>query len=525
MMGKRILSVWTALVLVLSMILPAVSAETYTRYTEGVVPYCAMVYTRPDLQEMQDMADRVKACAQEGKVPAVLEALADFYEAYDWYMTSYKLTEIHYNADLSDEYWQAENTFCNENLPYAENLLDEIYAALAASSCRRQLERNYFGPGFFNAYDGWEGWGEETISLMEQEQALISRYYALLGEETNTFTGQLFGRKRQLAQILVDLIRLRHRIAADAGYENYIDYANDSFFFREFGAEEMDAYLQAVQQELVPLYCTLEAPEEAECDTEETFAFVRSAAEGMGGMIGEAFALLETAGLYDIAPGENKVETGFEYFLDTYGEPFIFLNPWLMESDKMRFAHEFGHYCNDYACGGSYVGIDVAEIFSQAMEYLSLYYGAGGNDLIPLKLYDSLNTYVGQACYASFEMELYRIPEDQLSVRALYDTFERTLAQFGKENDGFEPGDFVYTTHYYISPMYVFSYIISNDAALQYYEMERNASGSGLSALTAQLDTEESWFLSFLNHAGLTSPFEEGRLEQVRSLFEEALLA
>lgn len=526
MMKKyRFLSAWTALILVLSMILSAVSAEPYTHYTEGLVPYSEMVYTRPDLQELQELADRVKAFAEENRVSDTMSALADFYEAYDWYMTCEKLTEIHYNADLSDKYWQEEYTFCNDNMPFADRVLEEIYAALAAAPCRRQLERNFFGPGFFAAYDGWEGWSEEEISLMEQEQTLINRYYSLLGEESDTITGILFGRKRQLAQTLVDLIRLRHRIAEAAGYDSYIDYANENAYYREFTAEEMRTYLEAIRQELVPMYRALEEPEETDCTVDETFAYVRSAAKGMGGIIGEAFDLLETAGLYDIAPGDNRVDTGFEFFLDTYSEPFVFITPWLTSEDKLTFAHEFGHFCNDYASSGSYVSMDVAEIFSQGMEYLSLSYAEGGEELVRLKLYDSLGTYVAQACFASFEMEIYSIPADQLSVRVLKKAFDRALSEYGMERSGFQSDDFVYTTHHYIAPMYIFSYIISNDAALQYYEMERTAPGEGLAAMTAQLDTEELWFLTFITHAGLESPFTPGRLQTVKSLFQETLAA
>ena len=38
------------------------------------------------------------------------------------------------------------------------------------------------------------------------------------------------------------------------------------------------------------------------------------------------------------------------------------------------------------------------------------------------------------------------------------------------------------------------------------------------------LDTQEVWFLSFLDTAGLESPFAPGRLQSVRDLFRQELL-
>ena len=71
--------------------------------------------------------------------------------------------------------------------------------------------------------------------------------------------------------------------------------------------------------------------------------------------------------------------------------------------------------------------------------------------------------------------------------------------------------------------MYVFSYIVSNDAALQLYQMELENPGSGLACLNENLDVQEPYFLAFLEQAGLESPFAPGRLREVKATFESAL--
>ena len=77
--------------------------------------------------------------------------------------------------------------------------------------------------------------------------------------------------------------------------------------------------------------------------------------------------------------------------------------------------------------------------------------------------------------------------------------------------------------HFFTSPMYIISYVVSNDAALQLYQMEQAEKGKGLSCYVNNLTTTEAYFLAFLDSAGLRNPFEQGRLEEVRKTLETVL--
>ena len=71
--------------------------------------------------------------------------------------------------------------------------------------------------------------------------------------------------------------------------------------------------------------------------------------------------------------------------------------------------------------------------------------------------------------------------------------------------------------------MYVVSYVVSNDAALQIYELEKASTGAGLELYENNLDTMEAGFLAFVESAGLSSPFVSGRVAQVRKTLEAVL--
>ena len=95
----------------------------------------------------------------------------------------------------------------------------------------------------------------------------------------------------------------------------------------------------------------------------QTLNHVRAAAEGLGGAVLEAFRAMEAGELYDIDYGVNKYDTSFEVWLESYGVPFVFVCPYNEVYDRLVFAHEFGHFCNDFASSGSGAGTDVLEIF------------------------------------------------------------------------------------------------------------------------------------------------------------------
>ena len=169
------------------------------------------------------------------------------------------------------------------------------------------------------------------------------------------------------------------------------------------------------------------------------------------------------------------------------------------------------------ASSGSGAGVDVLEIFSQGMEYLSLPYGQEPETLTRVKLADSLCTYVEQSCYAAFEERMYSLPEAELTPEGLRNLYALTAKEFGIDEALFDSRDFVTVTHFYTNPMYIISYVVSNDAAMQLYQLELAESGAGRSRYEKNLDTLEMYFLAFLEEAGLRSPFD--RVAEVRDFF------
>lgn len=496
---------------------------------DAVVPYESMTYERPDMTQLQQTLDAACEAAEGDDVSAILDGIYDFYDAYDWFSTYYALADIRYCADLTDTYWEDEYNYCAQNAATVDAALQTLYRALAQSPAREELEQDYFGEGFFDSYEEEETlWDETFTAMLEEEAKLQTRYYELSSQAADypeNVEGYYDNCADDMASLLAELIAVRQKIAEYWGYPDYPRFAEDFYFYRDYTAAEEEQLLEDIRRELVPLYRALDAgaweTTGAYASEKETLDYLAATAKGMGGTVKKAYDLMKTGKLYDIGCGENKYNASFEQYLTSYQEPFIFMNATLTAYDKLVLAHEFGHFCNDYASYGSAAGVDVLEFFSTGMEYLSLCYG--GEDLTRAKMADSLGNYVEQGAYASFERQMYSLTGDALSAEGLYALYEQVALDFGFDSVGYDRREFVDVTHFYTNPMYVFSYVVSNDAAMQLYQMEQAQSGAGLALYEQNLTTEESYFLAFLDSAGLESPFEAGRIEAVKEVFESVL--
>ena len=525
----------TAVCLVICLLLSGCSAigDYFTKLSGylfgGGYSFEEMQYTRPDLdafrKELEDCCD---AARTETNFEKLIAKILQFNAAYDSYATARALAMIHYCKDMTNESWEEEYNFCEQASTEVTAGVDRLYRLLAKSTLRPKLESElYFGAGFFEHYEGESLFDETFTAFLEQETQLKNDYYAIYADAGGLEYGSTefydqYG--TQMAQILVELVLLRQQIGSYAGYDSYADFAYDFYYFRDFTAEQTAVYLADIQSELVPLYRQLGSEELGitlyPCDEQATFDYVAATAKAMGGMVKDAFDDMARYELYDISASEYKYNASFEVFISGYMTPYVFVNPTETERDKLTFVHEFGHFCNDHASRGSMAGIDVAEIYSQGMEYLSLVYGPTDENLRKLKMLDSLSVYVEQAALASFEQALYGLSAEEVTVDAISQLYTDTCASFGIDSEN----AYIYITHFYTNPMYVISYVVSNDAALQIYQLEQAEAGAGRTLYMQNLIPWKTDFLAFLENAGLDSPFAEGRLQEVKSTLETILL-
>ncbi len=488
-----------------------------------------MEYHRPDMDAMEK---QLEICLEGAKtdrdVNVLFEKVEIFVDMHNDYATCYSLANIHYSRDVTDEYWLAEYNFCMENATAADASLDKLLYALADSPLVEELEADdKFGEGFFDDYQGESIWDDSFTALMNKENALLSEYYTITAEaaDMDPYSEEYYSTYgREIAEVYVKMIDVRQNIAAYRGYDNYMEFAYDYYFSRDYTPDQAISYINDIRDNLADMYWDIpydawDAVDES-WSSQETFAYVEECAGAMGGKVWEAFGVMKAGGYYDIEPGANKYDASFETYLRTYEVPYIFMNAQGNGQDPLTFAHEFGHFCNEYAAGGSYSSVDVMEFFSQAMELMSLLYCEDTEELVKMQMASLLNVFVLQSLYASFEHQVYLLDKNELTVENVQQVLLQTGYDFGFVVD---ERAFVQIPHFFIAPMYVISYVTSADAALQIFQMEENERGSGLKLYQKNLDTKYGELLEFLDAAGLESPFYRGRASKIARTLKKYL--
>ena len=288
----RLIALFLAAVLLTGCTLPEDYRRIRDRYFGATTHFSEMEYVRPDSDDFLEIQHRCVTLAEEGTdLDALTDAIWEMYDVYDRFYTLYTLANISYSRDLTDLYWKEEYAWCQEKALDVDAGLDQLLYALAASPLKAALEsEDLFGAGYFNAYQGESLWDEALTALMEQETALTSRYNAMVLELPEEDDPGYADAAMALVELYAQLIALRQKQAALAGYEDYISFAGDFYYSRDYTPAQVQAYLTQIRETLVPLYrqvCTMDDASlgYAWAGEKEVFAYLEQAAKGMAATV------------------------------------------------------------------------------------------------------------------------------------------------------------------------------------------------------------------------------------------------
>lgn len=543
-------------------------ADSYLPYDEFPRPEEAelepvafedMEYTRPDAAALcKALGELEKLVKNGGSFDEVGAAFEAAYSDYSLFNTMDSLSYIRHTIDLNDEYYETENNWCEEQSPLIEQALEKCYIAMGQSDLRDRLEEEYFTEGFFDFYDENQIYSNDrVVKLMQKDNDLQAQYMALQSDQTIEWNGeevlyediigdesldydsyltayQLYYNKYnpQVGEIFAEMIRTRNEIARELGYDTFADFAYSYYYDRDYTPEEAEDYLSDIAAELAPMYfyAVYGAQSTTPCSTDEVLDLFEKTVYRFGGEFATSYEFMQAYDLMDITDSSSKMPGSYVTYLSSYQMPFLYVSPTGKLDDLLTCCHEFGHFVDGFVnCNGT-SSIDCNEIFSQGLEFLSLSRAELDDDereaLTISKVADSLMTFVSQAAYAEFELRAYALPDDQLNTEGLNALFLECMEEFGQSYTGMEdiiaPG-WIDIQHFLIAPYYVISYCVSNDAALQIFQLEEE-NGTGLETYRALMSTSSgNTILALLEENGMESPFEPGRVEELADFFEDYL--
>lgn len=537
--------------------------ETLSRQ-EDIPVFSEMEYERPSLEEMDALILAAEEAMDAGADFETLEPLLDdcflYYYHYD---TMYTLADIRSCLDLSDEYYAAEYLWCAENYTLIDQAIDGLYYACAASPMAAELEEKYFWEGFCEEYsDETESiYNDETVALMQQESNLIAEYRALMAEPVVSYRGkdepleELLERlsgsayndavvayytqyNERVADLFIRLVSVREQLAEAMGYDSYEQMQYSYGFGRDYTPEQAEAYLQDIKTYMVPLYRDLSVssvPYEiwtSDLDEETLRDILRQSVSDFGGSVQEAYDFMLRHELCDLKQDSRKANMSFETYLNDYEAPFLFVNAAGTNEDILTFAHEFGHYSDAYVNLNSYESVDLAEVYSQAMEYLVLSRldeqldEEEVDNLARIKMIDTVEMFVQQASYAEFEHRVYALGAENLSAEVLNETARKVAKEYGYyvyQYDEFFSLSWIDIPHYFEQAFYIVSYPISDDLAMQIFDLERGEPGAGMQRYLDNLERDFSGMMGLVDAGGFESPFAPGRVEAIAATAREIL--
>ena len=542
---------------------PVILVPPYKDYGRDTKSFSDIVYSTPDIAGIVSAFEEVTAAIVANEIPfdeqvALIEGLE---EGYAHLITMYNLTEIHTSKDASSEFWNAEYTYISTNYSSFSKAVEDMYVAAAQSLHKASFEDDYFGFSL-DDYVGGGMYTDELVLLMAKEAELISEYNGLSTETVeityngrtapaeefiqsaikagkmeleNTYRSLYESKKTELTKnIYVELTKTRWLIADELDCDSYAEVGYDELG-HDYSPEAMKSFIadiKNIDEIFGELYYEvfIKIEDVAESDYRNVVNELYTLYNEMDSDIGEIYAYMLQHGLYDIAPwDDNRYGGAFTVYILGNNSPFIFMTSQGDYNDYSTLSHEFGHFVDAYFNDGLNSSLDLAEVYSQALNYLTLIElknkTAGTEqykeilNLLYYEMYYIYDILMYQGFVAEFEHLVYELDYDQITAKNI----ESLIRQAGINTWGYaipelSGWDAVMMMHTVEYPYYVQSYCTSLVAALEIMLLEANEEGAGLAAFKTLVERDENSELTFeeeLARAGIKSPLREGALTEM----------
>ena len=208
--------------------------------------------------------------------------------------------------------------------------------------------------------------------------------------------------KDKLDELLTGLIKLRHQIAINAGYKNYLEYRFDELGRFDYTPEDCLKFHAVSQEAVVPLLDVFAVerktslgldplmPWDLDVDisgkpplkpfqsTEELIEKTITCFNNLDPYFGECLSIMNTMKYLDLDSRMRKAPGGYNMSMPEIGVPFIFMNSANTEHDLITMVHEGGHAIHTFLTHNlellafKETPSEVAEVASMGMELISM---------------------------------------------------------------------------------------------------------------------------------------------------------
>ncbi len=389
-----------------------------------------MPYTRVDMEKVEvffkNLIDRAKN-AESGE--ELFQIHKERYKFIGDVSTNITLAQIRHDIDTTDEFYTQENDYYDEVGPLLENYENMYSKVLYESPYRAYMEEKIGKVPFKNIEIALKAFDEKLIPLMQQENALISRYTKVIATAKIPFDGEIYNlslmskfttsndretRKRawkavsdyfmtvtdELDEIYDLMVKNRTKQARMLGYDNFVELGYYRMNRNCYDKEMVENFRKQIKEVFVPFAEKLheERRERLGVDKlkyydngvyfpngnpapigtpEEILKAGQEMYQELSPETAEFFDFMMENELFDVLGRKKKRAGGYMTFIPNYKSPFIFANFNGTSGDVDVITHECGHAFQGFVTRNEEIReytditMETAEIHSMSMEYFT----------------------------------------------------------------------------------------------------------------------------------------------------------
>ena len=554
--------------------------------------FSEMPYVRPSIPDLERKAtELIQAWDAASTADDQREVIKRWDESNVEYESNHMLARVTFQQKTQDPDAKKEQEFFDNLHPMVlENSLTFL-RRVTQSEYRRELEET-FGKQAFALWDCFLGTFSPDIADGNREEAkLRTEYSQLLASIEIDFNGEtynlstlrgLFGHKKrdirlgaqrakakamseiapQLDRIYDDLVKVRHQMATQLGYQNFIPLGYRRMDRTDYNDLDVAAFRNQIRTVVVPLAQKVYARRAESlglsdygfhdesvrddrgvpCPAGDHDWMLDQATEmfdSLGDDFGNFFRMMAKTELLDLKSRPGKAGGGFCANIPRYGVPFIFANFNGTQDDVNVFTHECGHAFQNWSSRDQPLMVyqwptyEAAEIHSMSLEFLTYpymehFFGEDANRFRTGHLEDALLFLPYGCAVDEVQHRVYENPEWTPDQRArewqrLESVYlpHRTYADIPHYESG---RLWQNQRHIYASPFYYIDYCLAQTCALQMWHSASTDREQTMARYRALCKLGGSKpFTGLIAAVGIANPFQEGCLEAVCAAAQETL--
>lgn len=540
-------------------------------------------YVRPNVEELKaTIMSLIEKLTDEYSFEEQYEAYKQIDEVTEEFETMGTIASIRNSINTKDEFYEQEIEFYNMEGPNLMPLFFEVSVRLFNSKHRVELEKALGTLIFKQTELSLKTFKPEIVPNLQKENQLTTEYSKLMASAEIEFDGKVLNlsqmgpytthidrdvRKRaqlavsswleknetELDRIYDELVKLRHEMALELGYENYVQLGYDKMGRTDYTASDVKNYREQIFESVTPLWVELQERKAKRLKIKDPKSYdlavsflsgnptpkgdrawmvkrAKHMYEEMSPETNTFFNFMLDHELLELDAKPGKAGGGYCTYIPKYRSPFIFANFNGTAGDVDVLTHEAGHAfqvfeSRDLLSAYRWPTMEAAEIHSMSMEFfawpwINLFFEADTEKYKFNHLAGAISFLPYGATVDEFQEWVYSnpkaTPDERKKAWSKIEKKYRPTLDYG-DDEFLKKGTYWFRQgHIFASPFYYIDYTLAQVVAFQYWikdQKDHEAAWSNYLSL-CQLGGSKS-FLGLIEAVGLENPFKSGTVSRI----------